>query len=222
MGMIDGNDNENRNDPGRTEQAMSTFLPLGGAAWRRIARFHRDEEASQSVEALLIIPLLIWAFLASYTFFDVYRAKGLALKANYAISDLLSRETNTIDMNYLLGAESVYDYLTQQDSDPWLRVTVVYCHANCADSSRVLKADWSKATDSLPTFSDVDVMSHLEPIIPWLGEGERVIIVETSTEYTPPFSQNLTGIGSRTFVDIVMTRPRFAPQLCWSGIGCGA
>ena len=55
-----------------------------------------------------------------------------------------------------------------------------------------------------------------------LAEGERVIIVETSTEYTPPFSQNLTGIGGRTFVDIVMTRPRFAPQLCWSGIGCGA
>jgi hypothetical protein len=191
---------------------------------RQMARFRRDEDAaSQSVEALLIIPLLIWTFLASYTFFDVYRAKSLALKANYAISDLLSRETEPINMNYLLGAEKVYDYLTQQEADPWVRVTVVYCWDNCAveeESSRVLKADWSKATDNLPTFSDDDVMSHLDPIIPLLAEGERVIIVETSTEYTPPFSQNLTGIGSRKFVDIVMTRPRFA-QLCWEGIGCG-
>lgn len=198
-------------------------LPIIGTVRDRIDRFRRTEDAaSQSVEALLIIPLLIWAFLASYTFFDVYRAKSLALKANYAISDLLSRETNKIDMDYLLGAEKVYDYLSQQESDPWLRVSVVYCHANCAETSRVLKADWSKATDNLPTYTNGGIMSHLEPIIPWLGEGERVIIVETSTDYTPPFSQNLTGIGGRTFVDIVMTRPRFAPQLCFDGIGCGA
>ena len=201
------------------------FTALKQGAGRQLARFHRDEEASQSVEALLIIPLLIWTFLASYTFFDVYRAKSLALKANYAISDLLSRETQTIDMDYLQGAEKVYEYLTQQEADPWLRVTVVYCESDCTaeeESSRVLKADWSKATDGLPTFSNNDIMSHLNPIIPLLAEGERVIIVETSTEYTPPFSQNLTGIGGRKFVDIVMTRPRFAPQLCWDGIGCGA
>ena len=65
-------------------------------------------------------------------------------------------------------------------------------------------------------------MNHLEPIIPWIASGERVIIVETAIEYEPPFSQNLTGIGERNFIDIVMTRPRFAPQLCWDGVDCGA
>ncbi|MCB1359059.1 MAG: hypothetical protein KDK53_22005 [Maritimibacter sp.] len=217
----------NKNEKHILDRSRTTGLAaVVTGTWHRIDRFRRDEDAaSQSVEALLIIPLLIWTFLASYTFFDVYRAKSLALKANYAISDLLSRETETIDMNYLLGAEKVYDYLTQQEADPWVRVTVVYCWDKCTaaqEDIRVLKADWSKATDGLPTFSDADVMSHLDPIVPLLAEGERVIIVETSTEYTPPFSQNLTGIGSRTFVDIVMTRPRFAPQLCWDGIGCGA
>jgi hypothetical protein len=39
--------------------------------------------------------------------------------------------------------------------------------------------------------------------------------------YTPPFSQKLTGIAPRTMRDIVMTRPRFAPQLCWQGENCG-
>lgn len=187
------------------------------AARARMDLFRRDEDASQSVEAVLVIPLLLWAFLASYTFFDVYRAKSLALKANYAISDLISRETGEMDMNYLLGAEKVFEYLTQASPDPWVRVTVVTCTADCAEDYRTLEVDWSKATDGLPTFTDTDVMNSLDPIIPLLAQDERVIIVETSVDYEPPFSQNLTGIGERTFVDIVMTRPRFAGQVCWVG-----
>ncbi len=200
---------------------MRKIITLRHAARRRLDRFRRDEDASLSVEAVLVLPLLLWAFLATYTFFDVYRAKNLSLKANYAISDLLSRETTTIDNAYLLGAEKVFRYLTQSDSSSWVRVTVVYCDDDCSLSTRDLKRDWSRATDSLPTFSNADVMNHLEPIIPWMAEGERVIIVETGVTYEPPFSQNLTGIGERDFVDIVMTRPRFAPQLCWQGVACG-
>jgi len=200
---------------------MNIATWLMQAARGPVERFRRDEGASLSVEAVLVLPILLWAFLATYTFFDVYRAKNLSLKANYAISDLLSRETNTINTAYLLGTEKVFRYLTQSDASSWVRVTVVYCETDCADPSRDLKRDWSKATDSLPTFSDQDVMDHLEPIIPWIASGERVIIVETGVEYEPPFSQNLTGVGERDFVDIVMTRPRFGPQLCWEGINCG-
>lgn len=186
-----------------------------------VARFARDEDASLSVEAVLVLPILLWAFLATYTYFDVYRAKNLSLKANYAISDLLSRETEAIDMDYLTGAENMFKYLTPGGNDAWVRVTVVYCNDECAEADRELKTDWSRATDGLPTFSDQDVMTHLEPIIPWIASGERVIIVETGIEYDPPFSTKLTGIGSRRFVDIVMTRPREAGQLCWQGVGCG-
>ncbi len=199
-----------------TLTSVSTRAALG-----RLDRFRRDEGASLSVEAVLVLPLLLWAFLATYTFFDIYRAKNLSLKANYAISDLLSRETTPLDMTYLQGAEAVFRYLTNSNTDSWLRVTVVYCEDDCADPNRDLRRDWSRATDSMPTFTDDDVMTHLEPIIPWIASGERVIIVETGIEYEPPFSQNLTGVGARNFIDIVMTRPRFAAQLCWDGVNCG-
>lgn len=198
-----------------------TMPAIAQNALRHFDRFRRDEDASLSVEAVLVVPILLWAFLATYTYFDVYRAKNLALKANYAISDLLSRETSTINTNYLLGAEKVFRYLTQSDATSWLRVTVVYCDDDCADPSRELRRDWSRATDNLPTFSDADVMDYLEPIIPWIASGERVIIVESGVAYEPPFSQKFTGVGERNFVDIVMTRPRFAPQLCWEGVNCG-
>jgi hypothetical protein len=187
-----------------------------------LGRFRAGEDASLSVEAVIVMPFLLWAFLATFSFFDVYRVKNLALKANYAISDVLSRETNVIDMDYLLGAESLYEYLTQAGDGAWLRVTVVQCTHDCAEPTRTLVRDWSRATDNLATFSDEDIMEHFEPIIPWIAQGERVIIVETSMVYQPAFSRAIAGIDRRTFTDIVMTRPRFAPQLCFEGIGCGS
>jgi Flp pilus assembly protein TadG len=186
-----------------------------------LARFGRDERASVTVEAVLILPPLLWAFLVTFSWFDIYRVKSQSLKANYAISDLMSRETRALDMAYLNGVEQVYEFLTRADTDAWVRVTVVRCTNKCAEPDRTLKRDWSKATDEVPILTDADVMNDFESIVPVIASGERVIVVETSMLYTPPFSQKLTGIAPRTMRDIVMTRPRFAPQLCWQGENCG-
>ncbi len=151
------------------------------------------------------------------------------MKSNYAVSDLLSRETNTIDMSYINGARSLYRYLTQADSDrSWIRVTVVHCIDECAvspgaeDDGRTLEIEWSRATDGQPDLTDDDIATRYNDVIPLIADGERVIMVETTMDYDPPFSSELTGIEYKTFRDVVMTRPRFAPQLCFEGIGCGA
>ena len=202
---------------------ISKLHRAGRPTFKAFSRFRDDDEASLSVEAVLVLPFLLWAFLAVFTFFDVYRAKNLSLKGNYAISDLLSRETNTLDMAYLNGAENLYQYLTQSGESSWLRVTVVTCTEDCAvEADRTLEVDWSRATDELDVYDNTDVMGGLKSIIPLMAEGERLIMVQTSMQYRPPFSEALTGIGARTFTDTVMTRPRFAPQLCFEGVGCGA
>lgn len=202
-------------------------LPGAPSVGRVFARFLRDERASMSVEAALIAPLLFWGFLATYSYFDLYRVRNVALKSNYAISDLLSREAQTIDANYLTGVSNLYRYLTRADSSSWVRVSVVYCEDGCAVSGsentqdRTLAADWSRATPGIPTFSDTDINTHFDEIIPLIADGERVIIVETAMDYQPPFSAELTGIGDQVFNDIVITRPRFSQQLCFDGVGCG-
>lgn len=189
---------------------------------RVFSRFAAREDASLSVEAVLVLPILLWAFLAIFVFFDAYRVKNLALKANYAVSDLLSRETSVIDMDYIRGSERLYEYLTRVQSDAWLRVTVVHCTADCSESSRTLERDWSRATDEIEALTNDDLMDRYEPIVPWIPQGERVIMVETSLYYVPPFSKAITGLGARALKDVVLTRPRFAPQLCFEGVGCGA
>lgn len=186
-----------------------------------LARFGRDEDASITVEAVIILPILLWAFLVTFSWFDAYRAKSLALKANYAVSDLMSRETRVLDMDYLEGAEEVYEFLTRSGTDAWIRVTVVHCVKRCDKPNRKLKRDWSKATDNVGGLTNEEVRDYLEPMVPVIPSGERVIVVETSMLYDPPFSRKLTGIGPTALNDIVMTRPRFAPQLCWDGVNCG-
>ncbi|RME15903.1 MAG: pilus assembly protein [Alphaproteobacteria bacterium] len=191
-------------------------------------RFARDESASLSVEAAIIAPLLLWTFLATYTYFDVFRYKSLALKGNYAISDLLSRETSTINDDDITGIKNVYRYLTQSNMQSWVRVTVVHCAENCATlndpgTDRTLEVDWSASSEAgQDVWTNDTIMDQFNDIVPSIASGERVIIVETRMQYEPPFAAELTGIDTTEFYDVVVTRPRFAPQLCFEGVGCGA
>ncbi len=195
--------------------------PTPHALRTRLSAFRKGEDGSITVEAVLILPLLLWAFLATFTYFDIYRAKSLALKANYAISDLLSREEIEVNMAYLNGLEKVYAYLTRGGEQAWVRVSVVWCNANCTDQdSRELQLDWSKATDSVASLSGTQIQGVYNDVIPLMALGERVIMVETQSKYTPPFSVALTGIHEQDLNDLIITRPRFSGQLCWQGATC--
>lgn len=212
--------------------------PVLTYAARRLGRFLRDEEASLSVELVLILPLLLWGFLTVITIFDVFRARNLALKANYAVSDLLSRETSSIDASYLAGVNKIFAYLTKGQSSTWVRVTQVVCTADCASNKdRVLEVDFSRATPGQPTYDTDAMRSNLAQYVPLLPSGQWVFVVETSVDYVPPFLPPVNlyyrddkgkghevrwGIMKRnTFRDVVVTEPRFGPKLCWSGIsGC--
>lgn len=179
-------------------------------------RFWREDAAGMTVEAVMIIPLLFWAILATYSYFDVYHVRGLAVKGNFAISDLLSRETNPITPEYLAGIEDVFEYLTQSGDSSWLRVTVVHCDSDCDDpDGRDLDLDWSEATDSHVSLTAQDLNSTYNDVIPLIAFGERVIMVETSLDYNPPFNTVLDGLEPRTMRDVIMTRPRFSGQLAW-------
>ncbi len=190
-----------------------------------IADFQREENGASMQEAVIMFPLIIMAFTAVYSFTDAYRVKSNTLKANYAVSDLLSRTGNIIDMNDLYGMESLFRYMTRTaDTDTWLRVTVVFCEEKCDQSDRELGLDWSRSTKPgvAPPYTEGQIRSALGEAIPVMAEGERLIIVETLKDWTPSFGKNLTGFGGREFIDTVMTRPRFSKQLCFQGVGCGA
>lgn len=178
-------------------------------------RFYRDEKALMSVELILMLPLLFWGFSVSYVYFDVFRAKSLATKGNYAISDLLSRETNTVDASYIDGMASLYAYLTAKSggSDSVIRATVVTCIDKCDQPDRDLQPVWSYATDGRPALTEDDIHGDYDSHIPLMALGETVIVMETTMHYTPKFSDAFTYVVEQDFYDLVTTRPRFVDNI---------
>ena len=63
----------------------------------KIRQFRRDEEGSVIAEAVIMLPTLFAAVLATFVFFDAYRNQAINLKANYTISDAFSRESDMIN-----------------------------------------------------------------------------------------------------------------------------
>ena len=53
--------------------------------------------------------------------------------------------------------------------------------------------------------------------IPEMADGDRVIIVETEVSYHPAFD---VGMNDEVLKQFVVTRPRFIPKLCMTGVTC--
>jgi Flp pilus assembly protein TadG len=175
--------------------------------WARLRSFAQDTRGTVAVEAVVALPILFWTFLATFVYFDAYRQSSINVKAAYMIGDVLSRETNAIDDDYMNGMMSLFDFLTNANNPTKLRVTVVQWDE---EDQRYLR-DWSKTRGLVSSLSTSDLV-NLENKLPIMSDNERIILVETWSQYTPPFS---VGLASKEMYNFVTTSPRFAPLLAW-------
>ncbi len=175
-----------------------------------------DERGSLSVEAIFAFPMLIFFLIALYVFFDAFKAQNTSYRANYTISDMLSRQTDPVDQNFLNGLDKVFRFMTHAGPEnSWIRVSVVRCTANCTDeNSRQLSWVWSHGTNGARSLGANDITFYKSKI-PLFAYGDRLIFVETSRQYFPPFTNPLFTFAGRDLVSFTVTRPRFAPQLLW-------
>ncbi|WP_296761735.1 hypothetical protein [Sediminimonas sp.] len=171
-------------------------------------RGFRDEtRATVAVEAVVILPMLFWAYMAMFVFFDAYKQVSINQKATYTIGDVLSRETTAINNAYLDGIDNMFKFLVRADSTARLRVTVV----RWDEKKGKFRRDWSKTRGDVTPLSAAQV-TEMEDALPVMPDGERIIVVETWSRYTAPFN---VGILSQDLHNRVFTRPRFAPKLVW-------
>jgi len=183
---------------------------------KTLAAFRNDQKGSLAVEAVFAVPMLFWAATATFTFYDAFKAQNTTYRANYTISDMLSRETDPIDLDYLNGIHKVFRYMTHTGvENSWIRVSVVVCTSACDDeNNRVLEWDWSKGVNGARDLEAAD-LTFYRTKIPLMATGNRLILVETLREYHAPFANALVSFADRDLVSHVVTRPRFAPHLCW-------
>lgn len=178
----------------------------------RLKDFITDTSASMSLEAVLVFPVLVWAYIGSFVFFDAFRAQNSNMKAAYTISDMLSRETDPIDADYIDGLQRMYDFLVFKPRNPtWLRITVV----RWDEDNEEYVVEWSQTTNEAEPWT-TETFEQIDERVPVLANGDTGILVEANTVYIPVFN---VGFTEMEFDNFIFTSPRFAPQLCWESCG---
>ncbi|RFP87317.1 hypothetical protein DZK27_11715 [Rhodobacteraceae bacterium 63075] len=178
----------------------------------RLAAFREETGGTVSIEFVIMAPIIFWAYASMFSWFDAYRQVGVHEKAAFTIADMISRETEPLDDAYIDSARDLSAFLTRSSEKIDLRVSVISYKAKKDEYG----LDWSEKRGNITKLRNSDVKNWHDKL-PGLVDGERLVLVETKMEYTPPFLYGLVRENSiRTFV---FARPRFGPQVCYNSCG---
>ena len=172
-------------------------------------RFRRSEDGNVAIEAMIILPLVFWAYLGMFSIFDTYRQYTNNQKATYTISDMISRQVSPLDATFVDGARSLFDELTRTITESNLRISVVQ-YDTASGSYEVVWSEVRGSTFNSLTSADVSSWHDRLPVMP---DDDQIIVVETRTLHEPVFD---LGLATRNIDNFVFTRPRYAKQLCYA------
>lgn len=182
-----------------------------------LARFRDDTRGIMTVEMVITLPFLFWMITTSFELFEVHRYKAARIKATYTVADMLSREMVAVDPLYMDNAKRLFDAVTGDNGSNQVRMSVV--RYNSADDTYSVQWSEVRGSGEMSPLTDADV-AHAHSEIPILRGGEELIIVESTSTYSPLFGYPGLNkdyrVNTKMFSDI-----RFAAQLCWYGTSCG-
>lgn len=178
-----------------------------------LRRFGRDETGTLMAEAVLVLPFMLWSYLALFVYWDSYRAINTVQKAAYTISDMISREMVSVSDTYITGMDAMMEYLIDQDQEAKTRVSeITWSQLN--DRYEVF---WSRSPhNAMPALTTADLPA-LAYQLPVLADGDHVVLVEVEVNYTPSFN---VGLNPQVLKQFIVTRPRFVPKICLTGVAC--
>lgn len=183
---------------------------------RPFSRFLRDEDASVVAEAVIVLPLLLWAYIALFVYWDAFRSMNTVQKAAYTLSDMISRDQNRngITSAYIDGMKQVMNYLIDENQDPHLRVSSIYW----SNTNNRFEVQWSRSPNNQMTPMTTALLQGYSNAIPTMAAGDTVILVETEVDYVPAFN---VGMPNQVFRQFIVTRPRFRTCILMDGqVGC--
>lgn len=180
----------------------------------RLRRFLRqDESGTLMAEAVLVLPFMLWSYLALFVYWDSYRAINTVQKAAYTISDMISREMVSVTEAYIVGMDAMMEYMIDQDQDAKTRVTEI----TWSQINNRYEVFWSRSPhNALPRLTTAS-LSSIADKLPMMADGDHVVLVEVEVNYEPSFN---VGLGDQTIKQFIVTRPRFVPRICLTGVPC--
>lgn len=171
---------------------------------RLMKQFLRDTSAAVSLEAVVIFPILTWAWIGTFAFFDAYRVYNTSIKATFTIADLISRQTSTVYGYDIEGMAGMLDAMIRDTDGVEMRVTQIL-----RDNDGNYQVDWSHPTGTQAQLYTAN-LANMTDRLPDMANGERVVLVESFVDYEPAFN---VGLNDLTFDNFTLTRPRYAGQV---------
>jgi len=174
----------------------------------RLRPFARNQQGSVIVEAVLMLPMLIWAGVGMYAYWDAYQTINTTQKAGYAVADMISRRLEPVTMADLNGLNDVMNFLLSEGETARMRVTSV----TWSEHDGAFQVQWSKSPGAvLAELTTADLQAYTSRI-PAMADGDTVVLLETEVAFAPMFD---VGIDPLTIKDLIVTRPRLVPRLCF-------
>jgi Flp pilus assembly protein TadG len=174
-----------------------------------LRRFRQREDGYLVVESALILPFLLWAFVALYSYWDGYRAVTQVQKATFAVADLISREQRPVNATYINGMRRTMDTILPGDMDSEVRVTSI----KWVEADSRFEVEWSARSGTLAPLLTTGTLAPLVSKIPDMSDGDTAVIVESWVDYEATFV--LGGLQDTRMSQFVVTRPRFAPRIVY-------
>lgn len=180
---------------------------------RPLRRFLREDRGSVVAEGVIVLPVLLWAYLALFTYWDAFRSLNTVQKASYTVSDMVSRENLGISTAYVDGLDRMMEYLVDDGQNVSMRLTSVTWSA----TNNRFEVHWSRSPGNAMIPLTTTTLQPLASKIPNMAAGDYVVILEVSVPYAPTFS---IGMNDMNFEEFIVTRPRFLPCLPLDNIIC--
>lgn len=175
--------------------------------------FARNEGGTVVAEAVIVLPLFLWAYIALFAYWDAFRSMNTLQKAAFTVSDMISREQTGIATAYVEGVSDVMEFLIDEDQDARMRITSV----TWSDDNDQFEVHWSASPGNTMTPQTTTSLQDYIAEIPTMSAGDFVVIVEVEVDYRPGFDFYMTD---QTFRQFIVTRPRFLPCLPLDAVAC--
>jgi hypothetical protein len=182
------------------------------------AGFAKDERGTVVVETVLILPILLWALMALFSYWDVFRSLNVIQKAAYTVSDSISRtkKETVLEAADITGYYDLMNYLIDTDQEAKIRVTR-YSYDLATNKYSV---DWSCGVGTGMTPLTTAQLSLMTDRLPVMADKDFAILFESKVVFEPIFEAGAffdLGLTTQDISEFVVTRPRegkFALESC--------
>lgn len=179
----------------------------------RVRRFGADDPGTVTLETIVVLPVVLWAFVATFVFYDAFAARAASQRAAFNISDAIGRQHNSVlTPADLVSYNRIFAFLSRTQPTTRLRVTSIIWNPITLEHNIV----WSYSPNGGTPMTAEDLTPPVLARLPVLPQQESIFIVETWLDFRP-ITRSLPLMGEvlrpQTLREFVVSRPRFAPQL---------